>query len=186
MYTKKNGLTVRPSETARSSIGRFSFTLTSFEKDVSYSLDKEGARQMQTFTYSSDIDGTPITIENPLLPEHIKIGQILWYEGFTSMFSWSCPAIITQVDDTRKVFRVRSLDDMREQSQEYAFSVDDDHSTSRKSMRLVDTEVVKKYLVERKEIFRLSVKRARESLREEVRKANHFNDLCDSILFDLE
>ena len=98
--------------------------------------------------YKDPFSDETIVIEKPLLPEHLKVGQLLWYNGFTSQFSWDCPAVITEVDEHKKAFRVRSFDDMLEQTQWYDFSAEEDPSTSRKTMRLVDESKVKAYLEE--------------------------------------
>ena len=137
---------------------------------------------MQTYTYPSPIDGKPITIEKPLLPEHIEVGRLLWYDGFTSTFAWSCPAIITKVFPTKETFILRSLDDMVEQTQEYPYSTDGKWCCdSRKSMRLVEPAVVKKYLEGRKQIFEGSIARSRQALADEERKCEHFNNILATL-----
>lgn len=92
------------------------------------------------------ISGKPVEIQDPLLPEHVKVDRLLWYSGMTSTFSWDCPAVITQVDPERKLFRVRSLDDMIEQRQEYPFENSSEYADSRGSMRLATSEEVRAYV----------------------------------------
>ncbi len=89
------------------------------------------------------IDDVPVT------KEHIKVGALIWYSGRTSQFYWSCPAVITKVYPRRRTFKVRSLDDMREQDQEYNFDPNDGAPDSRLSMRLSNSAEVAAYLKER-------------------------------------
>ena len=116
-----------------------------------------------SITITDEISGRPVVIENPLLREHIKIDALLWYNGFTSTGSWSCPAIITEVDKRKERFRVRSLDDMREQSSWYSFSADKDLSGARKTMRIVDAAEVREYLDRRRSALVEDVEAARSA-----------------------
>ena len=119
-----------------------------------------------SITITDEISGRPIVIENPLLPEHIKVDTLFWFNGFTSTGGWSCPAIITKVDKRNKRFRIRSLDDMREQDGWYSFSADKDLSGSRKTMRLVDRKEVNAYLDRHRSNLEQNVESERASLRE--------------------
>ncbi len=92
------------------------------------------------------ISGKPITIENPLLAEHVQVGRLLWYWGFTSVSEWNCPAVIVKVDEQKRQFQVCSLDDMRDQDQWYDYSTDKGAPTSRMTMRVATPEEVQKYL----------------------------------------
>ena len=92
------------------------------------------------------VSGEPVTIENPLLPEHIEVGRLFWYSGHTSTSSWDCPAVITRVNKRRKTFRVRSLDDMTEQAEEYDFTHTGEYADSRGSMRLVPFLQIRAYV----------------------------------------
>lgn len=85
-----------------------------------------------------------------LKPSHIKAGALIWYSGSTSTFSWDCPAVITKVDEKKKEFWVRSLDDMRDQHQKYHFKKNLYGSGSRESMRPASREEVARYLVKQK------------------------------------
>ncbi|MDR3548524.1 MAG: hypothetical protein P4M11_09720 [Candidatus Pacebacteria bacterium] len=85
----------------------------------------------------------------PVTKEHVKVGTLIWYSGRTSMFEWDCPAVITQVYPRKRTFKVRSLDDMREQDQEYNFDPNDGAPDSRLSMRLSNPAEVAAYLKER-------------------------------------
>ncbi len=118
-----------------------------------------------TRTISDEISGKPRVIENPLLAEHVVPGTYFWYNGFTSIGSWSCPAVITKVDAKKRRFRVRSLDDMREQNQWYDFDVDKDSSASRQTMRLVPFERVQLYLVQRKKRLKQDIAAKRRNTR---------------------
>jgi len=102
-----------------------------------------------SFEFEHPIDGSPVVIEHPLLPEYIQEGRLLWYWGFTSVSGWDCPAVITEVDTKNQKFKVRSLDDMKEQRQLYSFICDKGSPTSRKTMRLASKEEVASYLDER-------------------------------------
>jgi hypothetical protein len=102
-------------------------------------------------TIRDSISGDPRIIKNPLRAKHIKIGRFFWYDGHTSMGSWDCPGVITQVDEKKMRFRIRSLDDMREQDQWYDFDVSEHSPTSRQTMRLVTRKEVRKYLKRRED-----------------------------------
>ena len=104
---------------------------------------------MSTFTVRDPYSGDPVELKNRLLPEHIKKKVFFWYDGITSMSSWSCPAVITQVNRQKKKFRICSLDDFREQGQEYSFEIYDGSPFSRQTMRLVDESVVIDYIQKR-------------------------------------
>lgn len=101
---------------------------------------------MTSLAMKHPISGRPITIENPLLAEHVEVGRLLWYWGFTSVLRWDCPAIITKVDKKKRAFKVRSLDDMKEQDQWFTFSTEEHSPTSRMTMRVVTSEEVASYL----------------------------------------
>lgn len=108
-----------------------------------------------------EISGKPRAISNPLLAQHIKVGTYFWYESFTSVGNYSCPGVITRVNHSRRTFRIRSLDDMREQTQEYSFDVGEHSPGSRQTMRLVDEETVRLYLIERKKSLEMEPRQKR-------------------------
>ena len=93
--------------------------------------------------------GEPQKCVNPLRSEHVAAGRLLWYQGFTSRFQWSCPAVIARVDHDRREFYVRSLDDFAVHQQAYSFDVHDGSPPSRQTMRLVSEELVAEYLADR-------------------------------------
>ena len=105
-----------------------------------------------SITIEDEITGKPVVIERPLLAEHVKVGQVLWYNGFTSTGRWDCPAIITRVNK-KKQFRVRSLDDMVEQHEWYESDATKDMAGSRKTMRIIEPSDVKEYLEKRRLVF---------------------------------
>ena len=78
--------------------------------------------------------------ENLLPEEAIFEGSLIYYEGRTSMWEWSCPAVIIDVNNEKRTFRVISLDDMREQKQEYDFDVREHTPDSRCSMFIPTNE----------------------------------------------
>lgn len=86
-----------------------------------------------------------------LTTANITKGTYIWYSGKTATSQWSCPAVITRVDDDAKVFYVKSLDDMMEQSQKYEFEVTKQSSWSRRSMRLATLDEVGVYLDKQEE-----------------------------------
>ena len=45
--------------------------------------------------------------------EHIKLGNLIWYSGSTSLSGWNCPAEIVEVNEEGRWFRVKSLDDLK-------------------------------------------------------------------------
>jgi hypothetical protein len=85
----------------------------------------------------------------PVQSEDIGVGTLLWYKGFTSQGSWDCPAIIYRTSPKCRNFYVMSLDDMREQHQQYEIDLSDNpHSpNSCQNMRLASVAEVDAYLV---------------------------------------
>lgn len=80
--------------------------------------------------------------------EHIRVGNHVWYSGSTVMSSWDCPAEIYHVDEPSRTFFVKSLDDMRTQSQPYSFELTAFSPASRKSMRAITIEEAMDFLDE--------------------------------------
>lgn len=134
-----------------------------------------------SITITDEISGKPVVIERPLLAEHIKVGQVLWYNGFTSVGHWDCPAIITRVNQSKKQFRVRSLDDMVEQDQWYPFSADKDPSGSRKTMRVVEPSEVKAYLDAQRPALVKAVEDKKASLQRAGAKLKHFDEILATL-----
>jgi hypothetical protein len=130
-----------------------------------------------SITIEDEISGKPVVIERPLLAEHIKVDQLLWYNGFTSTGRWNCPAIITQVNTNKKQFRVRSLDDMVEQDQWYEFDTSKGSSGSRKTMRLVEPSEVKAYLEKRRLALQQNVEFAKTDLQSAEEVLKRFDDI---------
>lgn len=133
-----------------------------------------------SITIEDEITGRPVVIENPLLAEHVKVGQALWYNGFTSTSRWDCPAIITRVNK-KKQFRVRSLDDMVEQDQWYDSDASKDSSGSRKTMRLVEPKVVKDYLEKRRPALQQEVAFAKDELQRAEDVLKRFDDILATL-----
>ncbi len=77
---------------------------------------------------------------------HIKVGAFIWYSGRTSIGSWDCPAVITRVNSRKRTFRVRSLDDMLEQTQVYDFDISEHTPDSRLTMRPIDPSIAVNYM----------------------------------------
>ena len=77
---------------------------------------------------------------NRLPRDHIKVGNLIWYSGRTSMDGWNCPAEIVYVNEEAQVFRVKSLDDCREQRQPYSFDIGPHTPDSRCSMFVPSSE----------------------------------------------
>jgi hypothetical protein len=103
--------------------------------------------KLQTRIIENQRTGEDEVIENPLMPEHVAVGRLIWYHGFTSQGPWDCPAVIRLVDLVDSKFYVRSLDDMMVQCQAYAFHPENDLSSySRQTMRLATPEEVVTYL----------------------------------------
>jgi len=128
-----------------------------------------------SLTIRHPINGSDVVIENPLLQEHIQEGRLLWYWGFTSTGSWNCPAIITRVSKRLRGFRVRSLDDMREQRQWHPFSCRESSPTSRQTMRLASDEEVRNYLIDR-----------RTELDRTLRDASHAQALAEEAIANFD
>jgi len=100
---------------------------------------------MSTFTVAHPVHGKPVELKNRLLPEHIKVGRLLWFDGLMTISSWSCPAVITKVHTEHRTFQVRSLDDFKVLDSQYNFAVDENSCFSRQTMRLVDNSDVIAY-----------------------------------------
>jgi len=101
---------------------------------------------MSTFTVAHPVHGKPVELKNRLLPEHIKVGRLLWFDGLLTVSSWSCPAVITKVHPEHRTFQVRSLDDFKELEDQFDFAVDESSCFTRQTMRLVDNSDVIAYL----------------------------------------
>ena len=134
-----------------------------------------------TNSIRDEISGELIVIQNPLLAEHIKVGTLLWYQGYTSISGWNCPAIITRVDKGKKRFRVRSLDDMMEQEEWYEFSISKHSSGSRQTMRLVEAAEVKAYLEQRRPRLQQVVEEKKSSLQRAEASLEHFDSILASL-----
>lgn len=131
----------------------------------------------EVVTIRDEVSGAPRTIVDPLKEEHIEKDRLLWYDGYTSIGGWSCPAIITMVDKKGKRFKVRSLDDMKEQTQWYDFSVKKDSSSSRMTMRLVTNEVVATYLGSRRKQMITSLGYAQDEVAAQKKRLKHFDSV---------
>lgn len=135
-----------------------------------------------SFTTIHPVSGEPLTIENPLTAKHIKVGALLWYWGFTSTCGWDCPALITQVDEKRRRFKVRSLDDMREQNPWYSFGCTRNSDSSRQTMRVASVEEVRIYLEKRRVHLIDLVKDAKIDLSGAEFNLTHFDEFAASII----
>lgn len=136
---------------------------------------------MPSITVRDEISGQPRIIENPLLAEHVKTGCLLWYDGTTSIGRWDCPAVITTVDKKKRRFRVRSLDDMREQNQWYEFSISEHSPGSREVMRLSNEAEVKQYLDRRQRVIELGIADHRKSLASAEDSLTHFKEIRENL-----
>ncbi len=134
-----------------------------------------------SITIQDGISGEPVVIERPLLAEHIEVGRLLWYNGFTSGGRWNCPAIITNVNNKRKRFRVRSLDDMIEQFDWYEFSISKNSPESRQTMRLVEPAEVKAYLEQRRRRLQETVEDAKASLQRTEATLGNFDSIVATL-----
>ena len=133
-----------------------------------------------SITIEDEITGKPVVIENPLLAEHIKVNQVLWYNGFTSTGSWDCPAIITRVNK-KKQFRVRSLDDMVEQHEWYESDTSKDMAGSRKTMRIIEPSVVKEYLEKRRPVLEQDIEFAKDDFLRAEDALKRFDDILATL-----
>lgn len=111
----------------------------------------------------------------PLLEADITVGAFLWYEGGTNQKRWSCPAQIVSVDADRRVFRIRSLDDLGEQPAEYGFDPLDG-PPSRRTMTPIDAEEARRYLRARVSASRQALEAAEREI--ESRRDAH-RTLCE-------
>ncbi|MEK7602169.1 MAG: hypothetical protein AAB472_01675 [Patescibacteria group bacterium] len=130
-----------------------------------------------TLTVRNPVDGSAILIEEPLLGKHVQVGRLLWYSGITSMSGWDCPAIITEVDTENQKFRIRSLDDMREQEQWYEFDINEHSCTSRQMMRLTSPELVTEYLIPQRVRLKQAVLCKQASFEEAEKLLAHFDEI---------
>lgn len=134
-------------------------------------------RVKMSIVLKDEVSGKPVEIQDPLLPEHVKVGRLLWYSGITSTSSWDCPAVITQVNLERKFFRVRSLDDMIEQREEYPFENDSEYADSRGSMRLATSEEVRAYVAYQREHLEARVAHSKTSVDRCERALTQFDEV---------
>ncbi len=119
-----------------------------------------------------------------LRPEHIKVGRLLWYSGYTSMYSWDCPAIITHVNSKEEVFQVRSLDDMKEQSQLYRFQATEHSPLSRRGMRLSSASEVRGFLREQRSALKQQVALDKKRYDRSRKDLEHFEKVFASLPLD--
>ncbi|MBY0538706.1 hypothetical protein K2P47_04920 [Patescibacteria group bacterium] len=118
-----------------------------------------------SFFVNHPVNGKPVEIKaERLTSENVTVGQFLWYDGTTSMSWWSCPAIVTKVDNKKKTFQVMSLDDFVEQGSVYDFHVDENSDFSRQTMRVVSLEKVTEYLQVRQRKLSTEVSDAEQAL----------------------
>ncbi|MBP9771810.1 MAG: hypothetical protein KBD16_02710 [Candidatus Pacebacteria bacterium] len=94
----------------------------------------------------------------PLKPDDIAVGKYIWYSGSTALDAWDCPAVITHVDFEQRIFKIRSLDDMKEQALSYTFELEEHSPPSRVSMRAISTAEAREYVRARKPIFKEEVR----------------------------
>jgi hypothetical protein len=100
-----------------------------------------------SFCVAHPVSGKPVELlETRLTAEHIKAGQFIWYDGFTVMSYWSCPAVIIKVNRKKKTFRVMSLDDFVPSDVDYDFAVDENSDFPRQTMRIIELARVDAYL----------------------------------------
>ncbi|OGZ05947.1 MAG: hypothetical protein A2845_04055 [Candidatus Lloydbacteria bacterium RIFCSPHIGHO2_01_FULL_49_22] len=116
--------------------------------------------------------------------EHVKQGAFIWYSGTTSMSRWSCPAVITRVDNEARLFYVRSFDDMLEQSQAYEFDVTEHSPDSRENMRLATLEEVGVYLDKQEESLIEHVSMTRRVRKESTLTLHRFREERDKLFPD--
>jgi hypothetical protein len=114
--------------------------------------------------------------------EYIKVGNLIWYSGETSMSGWDCPAAIIEVNEEEEWFRVRSLDDLREQSQRYAIDPAKDHSGSRAKMFVPTRERVLKYVAQRKNARQDAIDQRRIEIVRLERERDAFAELLDQMM----
>ncbi len=136
---------------------------------------------MSSITMRDPVDGSPVEIKNPLRPEHIEVGRLLWYSGITSTSSWDCPAVITQIDEKGR-FRVRSLDDMREQDQWYEANCTKHTPSSRQSMRLVEVETIRTYLEKRRQSLLKNIQGFETALQSAKDHLERFDTFAEAVI----
>jgi hypothetical protein len=124
--------------------------------------------------------------DNKLPEGDIKVGAIIWYRGYTSTFSWDCPAEIYLVNCDNRTFKVKSLDDMENQNQDYSFDIDIYSPESRLTMRIPDADEVKRYLNSRANAIGIEILRLQDKLREKEAEAKRFTDYLPRLLSKVE
>jgi hypothetical protein len=148
---------------------------------VFFSLEQATQEQaMSSFVMRHPVDGSDVEIKNPLRAEHVEVGRLLWYAGLTSISGWDCPAIITRVNGQRQ-FRVRSLDDMKEQDQWYSAGCNKHSPTSRQTMRIPKPEEVRIYLEKRHALLVENIADAKADLASAEAALAHFDELRTSL-----
>jgi hypothetical protein len=114
-------------------------------------------------TIYDDVSGNPIRIDQPLLADHVRVGVLLWYQGQNSIGEqWSCPAVIVDINKTKKRFLICSLDGKREEW--YDSSLQEDSPFQRQTMKHVDLAKVRNFVNQHKEQLDDMVSNAKRNL----------------------
>lgn len=94
--------------------------------------------------------------------EDIRLGLVIWHEGFTAVGSFSHPAVICSVDQDKQEFRVMSLENMMRLDTAYRF--ERTGPKARLSMRIPFADEVVAYLDKREKELRAIIAEANTAL----------------------
>lgn len=113
--------------------------------------------------------------------EDVKPGLLVWWSAERYMNSWSCPAVVTVVEE--KWFRVRNLDDFKET---VPLRMDDvsggDKSVLTSEMRVCTLDEVKDYFKERRREFEDTITKKIRGLKDAQEAKVGFEEKAEAFL----
>ena len=104
-------------------------------------------KNVDTIDVRDSVSGKMFQLKRPLRPEHVKVGQFLWYHMDLTVGEYSGPAVIVSVSKLRRKFKIRPLYKYGE-DEEYKIKLDI-YDSPRNTMQLMTEEEVKKYIERR-------------------------------------
>jgi len=113
--------------------------------------------------------------------EDMKPGALVWWSAERYMSGWSCPAVVTAVEENW--FKVRSLDSFRETDQLRMDDISDiDKSVRISEMRLCTLDEVRDYFKKRKRSLEDAVTEKTRALKDAQDKLAEYEERVKSFL----
>ncbi|PIR94748.1 hypothetical protein COT95_02475 [Candidatus Falkowbacteria bacterium CG10_big_fil_rev_8_21_14_0_10_37_6] len=106
--------------------------------------------------------------------EDMKPGLLVWWSGGRYINRWSCPAIVTAVED--KWFKVRTLDNFKETGQLKMNEVPDSDKSIRSEMRLCTLDEVHNYFKKHKRNFEDAVTEKTRALKDAQKRLVEYEE----------